>query len=114
MPTEPLPSDDMSMKGTAAAELVTILFDEGISHLFLNPGMNSAPLREALADAQAAGVSQPRSVLCVHEHIALSAAHGHHLASGLPQAVMLRVEAGSLDLGGAAENAQRDQVPVAI
>src|SRR5437588_3041762 len=112
MPSDPLPSDDMIVKRTAAAELVTILFDEGISHLFLNPGMNTAALREALADAPAVGVPQP--VLCVHEHVALSAAHGHHLASGLPQAVMVHVEAGTLSLGSAAENARRDLVPVAV
>jgi acetolactate synthase-1/2/3 large subunit len=112
MPSDPLPSDDMTVKRTAAAELVTILFDEGISHLFLNPGMNTAALREALADAHAVGVPQP--VLCVHEHVALSAAHGHHLASGLPQAVMVHVEAGGLSLGSAAENARRDQVPVVV
>src|SRR5215831_850354 len=77
---------------TAAAELVTMLQDEGISHLFVNPGMHAAPLREALTEAEAAGLPHPQPVLCVHEHVALSAAHGHFLVSGGPQAVMVHVE----------------------
>src|SRR5713101_3420265 len=114
MPTDPLPSDDMTVKRTAASELVTILYDEGISHLFVNPGMHTAPLREALARAQATGVPHPRSILCVHEHVALSAAHGHHLVSGMSQAVMVHIETGNLNMGSAVENAQRDHIPVTV
>jgi acetolactate synthase I/II/III large subunit len=99
---------------TAAAELVAILHDEGVSHLFVNPGMHTAPLRQALAEADAASMPHPQPVLCVHEHVAVSAAHGHHLAGGGPQAVMLHVETGRLNVGGSVQNAQRDQVPVAI
>src|SRR6266702_2499176 len=99
---------------TAAADLVTILHDEGVSHLFVNPGMHTAPLREALADADAVGIPHPQPILCVHEHVALSAAHGHHLAGGGPQAVMVHLDGGRLKLGGAAENAQRDRVPVIV
>ena len=64
---------------TAAAELVAVMYDEGVSHLFVNPGMHTAPLRQALAEAGAAGLPHPTPVLCVHEHVALCAAHGHHL-----------------------------------
>jgi acetolactate synthase I/II/III large subunit len=99
---------------TAAAELVAILYDEGVSHLFVNPGMHTAPMREALAEATAAGMPHPQPVLCVHEHVALSAAHGHHLAAAGPQAVMLHVESGRLSVGGAVQSAKRDHVPVAI
>src|SRR6266540_3233078 len=99
---------------TVAAELVAILYDEGISHVFVNPGMHTAPLRQALADADAAGVPHPQLVLCVHEHVALCAAHGHHLAGGGPQAVMVHVESGPLNLGAATENARRDRVPVTL
>lgn len=99
---------------TAAAELVAILYDEGVGHLFVNPGMHTAPLRQAFAEAAAAAMPHPQPVLCVHEHVALSAAHGHHLAGGAPQAVMVHVESGRLSAGGAVRNAQRDQVPVTI
>jgi acetolactate synthase-1/2/3 large subunit len=99
---------------SATADLVAILYDEGVSHLFVNPGMHTAPLREALAEAEAAGVPHPQPVLCVHEHVALCAAHGHHLAGGGPQAVMVHVESGHLNLAVAAGNAQRDRVPVTL
>jgi len=99
---------------TAVADLLAILYDEGVSHLFVNPGMHTAPLREALADAEAAGVPHPQPILCVHEHVALCAAHGHYLAGGGTQAVMVHVENGTLNLGGAAGNAQRDRVPVTL
>jgi acetolactate synthase I/II/III large subunit len=99
---------------TATADLVAILYDEGISHVFVNPGMHTAPLRAALAEAESAGVPHPQPVLCVHEHVALCAAHGHHLAGGGSQAVMVHVESGRLNLGAAAGNAQRDRVPVTL
>ncbi|HEY4026271.1 MAG TPA: thiamine pyrophosphate-binding protein [Candidatus Dormibacteraeota bacterium] len=99
---------------TAAEELVAILSDEGVSHLFVNPGMYTAPLRQALGEAGAKGVPHPEAVLCVHEHIAVCAAHGHHLAGGGPQAVMVHVESGELSLSGAVKNAQRDRIPMAL
>jgi acetolactate synthase-1/2/3 large subunit len=99
---------------TSASELVAILSDEGVSHLFVNPGMHTAALRDALAAAEAAGVPHPQAVLCVHEHIAVCAAHGHHLAGGGPQAVMAHVESGQLNVSGALGNAQRNRVPTVL
>jgi acetolactate synthase-1/2/3 large subunit len=98
----------------AAAELVGTLADEGVEYLFINPGTDTAPVQEALAAARANGAPHPRTVLCTHEFVALSAAMGHHFASGAPQAVMVHVDAGTLNLGGAIHNAQRNRVPVVI
>jgi len=97
-----------------ASELVTVLYDEGIGHLFVNPDMHTAALRAALSQADAAGLPHPHPVLCGHEHLALYAAHGNHLVSGSPQAVMVHVEGGQLDLDRALENAVRDRVPVIL
>jgi len=36
----------------AAAELIAILADEGVRHLFINPGTDTAPVQEALAAAR--------------------------------------------------------------
>ncbi|HEY4026841.1 MAG TPA: thiamine pyrophosphate-requiring protein, partial [Candidatus Dormibacteraeota bacterium] len=98
----------------AAADLVALLADEGVQHLFINPGTDTAPVQEALAAARATGAPRPESVLCIHEHVALSAAIGHHMASGRPQAVMVHVDAGTLNLGGAIHNAQRNRAPVVV
>jgi len=98
----------------AAADLVALLADEGVQHLFINPGTDTAPVQEAMSAARAAGAPRPETVLCLHEHVALSAAIGHHLASGRPQAVMVHVDAGTLNLGGSIHNAQRNRVPVVV
>jgi acetolactate synthase-1/2/3 large subunit len=99
---------------TVAAELVTILYDEGVGHLFVNPVMHTAALRAALAEADAAGLPHPQPVLCVHEHVALYAAHGHHLAGGAPQAAMVQVEGDHVDFGPVLENAVRDRAPLIL
>jgi len=98
----------------AAEELIWLLADEGVEHLFFNPGTDTAPIQEALAAARAAGSPHPRSVLCLHEHVALSAALGHHAVSGGPQAIQVHVDAGTLNVGGALHNAQRNHTPVVI
>jgi acetolactate synthase I/II/III large subunit len=99
---------------SAAAELVATLAAEGVEHLFINPGTDTAPVQEALAAARTAGAPHPRAVLCTHEFVALSSAMGHYFASGTPQAVMVHVDAGTLNLGGAVHNAQRNRVPAVI
>lgn len=99
---------------TAAAELLSILHDEGVSHLFVDSDMHTAPLRAAASVAREEAAQHPQLVLCIHERVAVAAAHGHHLAGGGPQAVMVEVEAAQPDLGGALESAQRDRVPATI
>ena len=99
---------------SAASELVAVLADEGVSHLFINPGTDTAPVQEALAAARASGSPHPRAVLCTHEFVALSSAIGHHFVTGAPQAVMVHVDAGTLNLGSALHNAQRNRVPAVV
>jgi acetolactate synthase I/II/III large subunit len=98
----------------AAGELVWTLADEGVQHVFFNPGTDTAPVQEALARARSEGTPHPRSVLCLHEQIALSAAIGHAFVTGRPQAVMVHVDAGTLNLGGAIHQAQRNRTPVVV
>jgi acetolactate synthase I/II/III large subunit len=98
----------------AAAEFTATLADEGVQHLFMNPGTDTAPVQEALAAARTSGTPSPRAVLCTHEFVALSSAMGHYLATGTPQAVLVHVDAGTLNLGGAVHNAQRNRVPVVV
>src|SRR5215475_15386554 len=98
----------------AAAELVATLADEGVQHLFINPGTDTAPVQEALAAARTGKTPSPRAVLCTHEFVALSSAMGHYFVTGTPQAVMVHVDAGTLNLGGAWHNAQRNRLPVVV
>ncbi len=52
--------------------------------------------------------------MCPHESIALSAAHAYASVSRQPQAVLVHVDAGTQNLGGAVSNAMRGRVPVLI
>jgi acetolactate synthase-1/2/3 large subunit len=103
---------DSAMR-TAAAELVGILNDEGVAHVFVNPGMLTSPLRAALVEAEASGARHSYPVLCPHEHVAICAAHGHHLAGGGPQAVMLRHQR-PLNVSAALADAERGRVPITL
>ena len=69
---------------------------------------------EAYAQARATGRPIPALVTCPNEMVALSAAHGHALASGEPQAVIVHVDCGTQALAGAVHNAMRARVPVLI
>lgn len=99
---------------TAAEELVGILAGEGVDHLFFNPGTDTAPVQEALALARECGRPHPETVLCTHEQVALSAALGSYFVTGRAQALMVHVDAGTLNLGAALHNAQRNRVPVVV
>src|SRR5262249_22306935 len=56
----------------------------------------------------------PQLVLCPHEFVALSAAQGYAQVSGEAQAVLVHVDCGTQNLGGAVHNAARGRVPVLI
>ncbi|HZV48211.1 MAG TPA: thiamine pyrophosphate-requiring protein [Candidatus Dormibacteraeota bacterium] len=113
MPNRPTSGDELPSTD-AARRLIELLADEGVTHLFMNPGTDTAPVQEALAAARAGGGPHSESVLCVHEHVALSSAIAHHMLTGRPQAVMVHVDAGTLNLGGSLHNAQRNRTPVVV
>ena len=56
----------------------------------------------------------PRLIVCPHETVAPSAAHGYASVTRQPQAVFVHVDAGTQNLGGAVSNAMRGRVPVLI
>src|SRR5699024_12157401 len=53
-------------------------------------------------------------IICPHEMVALSAAHGYAQATGEPQAVIIHVDVGTQNLGGAVHNASKGRIPVLI
>src|SRR5262249_37918573 len=56
----------------------------------------------------------PELILCPHESVGLSAAHGYAQVTGEPQAVLVHVDCGTQNLGGALHNASRGRGPVLI
>jgi len=96
-----------------ADALVGVLVANGVDSLFVMPG-DAFPVLEAIARREAAGAACPRVVTCLHEVVALAAAHGHFMVSGRPQACLFHVDVGLQMAGGMLHNAQRGRAGVVI
>ncbi|WP_240377544.1 thiamine pyrophosphate-requiring protein [Bacillus piscicola] len=101
----------MYTTGTAFLEA---LQEAGVSYIFANLGSDHPAIIESLARARQVNKELPTVITCPHEFAALSAAHGYAQVTGEPQAVMVHVECGTQNLGGAIHNASRSRVPVFI
>jgi acetolactate synthase-1/2/3 large subunit len=101
---------------TTSVALLEAMREAGIRYLFANLGSDHTGIIEAYAQAGPDGWQGrfPELLLCPHEFVALSAAQGYAQVSGEPQAVLVHVECGTQNLGGAVHNAARGRVPVLI
>ncbi len=101
---------------STSTALLEAMREAGARYAFANLGSDHTGIMEAYAQAKGSGSldSLPELILCPHESLALSAAHGYALVSGEPQAVLVHVDCGTLNLGGAVHNAARGRVPVLI
>lgn len=106
---------------TASTAWWEALAEAGVRYAFANLGSDHPGLIEALAagraesrGAPAPSADLPELVVCPHEIVALSAAHAYAQVSGQPQAVLVHVDVGTANLGGAVHNAARGRVPVLI
>ena len=80
------------------AEAVLALYAaHGVDYIFINPGTDTFPLQEAYARRMELGLPCPQAVMCIHEHVAVSAAHGYYLATGRPQVVQVHVDLGTIN-----------------
>ena len=104
------------MSYTTSAAILEALRASGVDYVFANLGSDHSAFLEAWAQARAAGreAEFPTLVTCPHEMVALSAAHGFAQLSGRAQAVLVHVECGTQQLGGAIHNAAKGRVPVLI
>lgn len=107
---------DVSERPTAAERLLRSLADHGVTYIFGNFGTDHTPLLEAAAQLRETGVHDalPEIVVCPHEFAAMSAAHGHAVATGDVQAVLVHVDVGTQNLGAAMHNAHRAHAPVMV
>ncbi len=101
---------------TTSTAFLEALAEAGIRYLFANLGSDHPGLIEAFARARADGRDGefPQLIVCPHETEALSAAHAYASVSREPGAVLVHVDAGTQNLGGAVSNAMRARVPVFI
>lgn len=101
-------------KYTASSALMEALQEAGVSCLFSNLGSDHPAIIEYWAQAKLEDKELPQIIICPHEFVALSAAHGYAQVSGKPQAVLVHVECGTQNLGGSIHNAAKGRVPVLI
>jgi len=80
--------------------------------LFFCGGTDNFPVMEAVAKFKALDRPTPELIMCPHEHVAMSAAHGHFMVSRKPQVVMVHVDIGTQNVGGAVHNAWKGQAGV--
>jgi acetolactate synthase I/II/III large subunit len=101
---------------TTSTAFLEALAEAGVKYVFANLGSDHPGLIEALAQARAEGREGelPRLIVCPHEVVALSAAHAYAMVTGEPQAVVVHVDAGTQNVGGAVNNAMRSRVPVLV
>lgn len=101
---------------TTSTAFLEALAEAGVRYIFANLGSDHPGIIEALAQARAEGREGdfPQVIVCPHETVALSAAHAYAMVTGVPQAVLVHVDAGTQNLGGAVNNAMRGRVPVLI
>jgi len=93
---------------------IDVLNTHGVENVFFNPGIDNVPMLETIAKYRASGSPSPRSILCLDEFVAMTAAHGNYMATGKPQVVSVHSELGALQIGGSLHNAQWGKVPVVL
>ncbi|HLS65553.1 MAG TPA: thiamine pyrophosphate-requiring protein [Pseudogracilibacillus sp.] len=99
---------------TTSTALLEALHEAGVKYLFANFGSDHPAIIESLTDASEKNKELPKVIISPHEFVAMSAAHGYAQATGDPQAVIVHVECGTQNLGGAIHNAFKAKVPVLV
>ena len=99
---------------TVAEAYLSVLKDRGVSRLFVNAGTDFAPIVEAYARQKQSGLDFPELVVCAHENLAISMAHGAYLGDGRVQAVMVRTSVGTANAVCGTFNAATDRIPILL
>ena len=99
---------------TVAEAYLSVLRDRGVSRLFVNAGTDFAPFVEAYARQKQSGLDFPELVVCAHENLAISMAHGAYLGDGRVQAVMVHTSVGTANAVCGTFNAATDRVPILL
>jgi acetolactate synthase-1/2/3 large subunit len=99
---------------TVAEAYLSVLKDRGVSRLFVNAGTDFAPIVEAYARQKRSGRDFPELVVCAHENLAISMAHGAYLGDGRVQAVMVHTSVGTANAVCGTFNAATDRIPILL
>ena len=99
---------------TVAEAYLSVLKDRGVSRMFVNAGTDFAPIVEAYARQKQSGLDFPELVVCAHENLAISMAHGAYLGDGRVQAVMVHTSVGTANAVCGTFNAATDRIPILL
>jgi acetolactate synthase-1/2/3 large subunit len=99
---------------TVAEAYLSVLKDRGVSRLFVNAGTDFAPIVEAYARQKQSGLDFPELVVCAHENLAISMAHGAYLGDRRIQAVMVHTSVGTANAVCGTFNAATDRIPILL
>ena len=97
-----------------AEAFVEMLNNNGVEYIFLNSGTDVFPILEAIQRMMEQERTVPQIILCIDETTAMFAAHGYYQNTGRAQAVLVHVDAGTINIGGAYHDAQRDRVAIMV
>ncbi|MFC2012553.1 thiamine pyrophosphate-binding protein, partial [Chloroflexota bacterium] len=106
--------DKIVLVEEGAEAFIELLNANGVDYIFMNPGTGSAAIQEALSKYKALDKKAPEVILCLHEFIAVSAAHGYFMVSGKPQVAFVHFNLGTDQVGGAVHNAQRGRAGIVM
>jgi acetolactate synthase I/II/III large subunit len=106
--------DENGGVATVAEAYLSVLKDRGVSRLFVNAGTDFAPIVEAYARRKQSGLDFPELVVCAHENLAISMAHGAYLGDGRVQAVMVHTSVGTANAVCGTFNASTDRIPILL
>ena len=101
-------------ESTVAEAYLSVLKDRGVRRLFVNAGTDFAPFVEAYARQKHSGLDFPDLVVCTHENLAISMAHGAYLGDGRVQAVMVHTSVGTANAVCGTFNASTDRIPILL
>jgi acetolactate synthase-1/2/3 large subunit len=99
---------------TAADAMMEALYNAGVSYIFANLGSDHPAIIESWAKSSVLNRPKPEIIICPHEMVAMSAAHGFAQVTGKAQAVFVHVDVGTSNLGGSVHNAARGRIPALI
>ncbi|MBI2853923.1 MAG: thiamine pyrophosphate-binding protein [Chloroflexi bacterium] len=84
----------------------------GLEYIAFNPGTSYRALHESLVNHL--GEGGPKLLLCTHESVAVSIAHGYSRVTSKPMAVIVHDTVGLLNASLGVYNAWMDQAPVLV
>ena len=94
--------------------IVDLLKALGIEYVALNPGSSFRGIHDSLVNYESGRRPSPEMILCCHEEIAVSVAHGYVKASGKPMAAIVHNVVGLQHASMAIYNAWCDRTPIIV